>query len=122
MCGIERRGSPTPETNSSSSAPGWKKPAQKVEMGTAAARGRGLVAPANFRHTPRHVRTSPPQHGRRPPQRSGLFLRLVAVRKDLAVRGFEGEIKHGGKTNSYYNDLHDATVHFDFDLGNGSYN
>lgn len=33
----------------------------------------------------------------------------MTVRKDFAVQGPEGEIKHGGNLNSYYDDPHDAT-------------
>jgi hypothetical protein len=47
---------------------------------------RGLVAPANFRHTPRHVRTSLPQHGRRPPQESRrLRLRHGQLRRSTST-------------------------------------
>ena len=33
-------------------------------------------------------------------------------RLNLAVHGLEGEIKHGGNINSYYDDPHDATGRF----------
>jgi hypothetical protein len=39
---------------------------------------------------------------------TGRLCRLVAVRKDLAVHGLEGDIRYGGQVNSYYDDPHDA--------------
>ena len=39
-------------------------------------------------------------------------------RMNLAVHGLEGDIRHGGQVNSYYDDPHDATVRFDFVLAN----
>ena len=44
-----------------------------------------------------------------------IFLRFAEVR--FAAHGLEGEIKHGGNINSYYDDPHDATDRFDFVLG-----
>jgi len=43
-------------------------------------------------------------------------------RMNLAVHGLEGEIRHGGKVNSYYDDPHDATSKFDFVLANPPFN
>jgi type I restriction enzyme M protein len=43
-------------------------------------------------------------------------------RLNLAVHGLEGEIKHGGNTNSYYDDPHTATGSFDFVLANPPFN
>jgi len=44
-------------------------------------------------------------------EESGRLCRL-----NLAFHGLEGEIKHGGNINSYYDDPHDATDCFDFVL------
>ena len=43
-------------------------------------------------------------------------------RMNLAVHGLEGDIKHGGNINSYYDDPHDATGNFDFVLANPPFN
>ena len=48
--------------------------------------------------------------------------RTVAVRKDLAVPGVEGDIRHSGQVNSYYDDPHDATGRFDFVLASPPFN
>jgi len=39
-------------------------------------------------------------------------------RLNLAVHGLEGDIKHGGNVNSYYDDPHNAVGQFDFVLAN----
>ena len=39
-------------------------------------------------------------------------------RMNLAVHGLEGDIRHGGDVNSYYDDPHDAVGTFDFALAN----
>ena len=40
------------------------------------------------------------------------------ARLNLAVHGLEGDIRHGGNVNSYYDDPHTATGQFDFVLAN----
>jgi type I restriction enzyme M protein len=41
---------------------------------------------------------------------------------NLAVHGLEGDIRHGGHVNSYYDDPHAATGKFDFVLANPPFN
>ena len=41
---------------------------------------------------------------------------------NLAVHGLEGDIRHGGNVNSYYDDPHEATGKFDFVLANPPFN
>src|ERR1017187_4627184 len=43
-------------------------------------------------------------------------------RMNLAIHGLEGDIRHGGNVNSYYDDPHDATSKFDFVLANPPFN
>lgn len=43
-------------------------------------------------------------------------------RLNLAVHGLEGDIRHGGNINSYYDDPHTATGQFDFVLANPPFN
>ena len=43
-------------------------------------------------------------------------------RLNLAVHGLEGDIRHGGNVNSYYDDPHAATGEFDFVLANPPFN
>lgn len=43
-------------------------------------------------------------------------------RLNLAVHGLEGDIKHGGNINSYYDDPHSATGRFDFVMANPPFN
>lgn len=43
-------------------------------------------------------------------------------RLNLAVHGLEGDIRHGGNVNSYYDDPHTATGQFDFVLANPPFN
>ena len=43
-------------------------------------------------------------------------------RLNLAVHGLEGDIRHGGNINSYYDDPHTATGKFDFVLANPPFN
>ena len=56
-------------------------------------------------------------HGVEKADETGRLCRL-----NLAVHGLEGEIKHGGNTNSYYEDPRDATDRFDFVLANPLFN
>jgi type I restriction enzyme M protein len=44
------------------------------------------------------------------------------ARLNLAVHGLEGNIRHGGNVNSYYDDPHNATSKFDFVLANPPFN
>lgn len=44
------------------------------------------------------------------------------ARMNLAVHGLEGDIRHGGNINSYYDDPHAATGTFDFVLANPPFN
>jgi len=43
-------------------------------------------------------------------------------RLNLAVHGLEGDIRHGGNVNSYYDDPHHAVGQFDFVLANPPFN
>jgi type I restriction enzyme M protein len=43
-------------------------------------------------------------------------------RMNLAVHGLEGDIRHGGEINSYYDDPHKAVGAFDFALANPPFN
>jgi type I restriction enzyme M protein len=43
-------------------------------------------------------------------------------RMNLAVHGLEGDVRHGGQVNSYYDDPHEATGRFDFVLANPPFN
>jgi type I restriction enzyme M protein len=43
-------------------------------------------------------------------------------RLNLAIHGLEGQIKHGGEVNSYYDDPHASTGKFDFVLANPPFN
>jgi type I restriction enzyme M protein len=56
-------------------------------------------------------------HGVEKTDETGRLCRL-----NLAVHGLEGDIRHGGNVNSYYDDPHDATCHFDFVLANPPFN
>jgi type I restriction enzyme M protein len=43
-------------------------------------------------------------------------------RMNLAVHGLEGDVRHGGEVNSYYDDPHKAVGAFDFALANPPFN
>ena len=44
------------------------------------------------------------------------------ARMNLAIHGLEGDIRHGGHINSYYDDPHEAVGKFDFILANPPFN
>jgi len=56
-------------------------------------------------------------HGVEKTDETGRLCRL-----NLAVHGLEGDIRHGGNINSYYDDPHEATGRFDFVLANPPFN
>jgi type I restriction enzyme M protein len=56
-------------------------------------------------------------HGVEKTDETGRLCRL-----NLAVHGLEGDIRHGGQVNSYYDDPHSATGKFDFVLANPPFN
>lgn len=56
-------------------------------------------------------------HGIEKTDETGRLCRL-----NLAVHGLEGDIRHGGNVNSYYDDSHKATGSFDFVLANPPFN
>ena len=56
-------------------------------------------------------------HGVEKTDDTGLLCRM-----NLAVHGLEGQIRHGGNVNSYYDDPHAATGSFDFVLANPPFN
>jgi len=56
-------------------------------------------------------------HGVEKTDETGRLCRL-----NLAVHGLEGDIRHGGQVNSYYDDPHKATGQFDFVLANPPFN
>ncbi len=56
-------------------------------------------------------------HGVEKTDETGRLCRL-----NLSVHGLEGDIRHGGNVNSYYDDPHNATGQFDFVLANPPFN
>jgi len=44
------------------------------------------------------------------------------ARMNLAIHGLEGDVRHGGHINSYYDDPHEAVGKFDFVLANPPFN
>ena len=56
-------------------------------------------------------------HGVEKTDETGRLCRL-----NLAVHGLEGDIRHGGQINSYYDDPHTAVGSFDFVLANPPFN
>ncbi len=56
-------------------------------------------------------------HGVEKTDETGRLCRL-----NLAIHGLEGDIRHGGNVNSYYDDPHNAVGQFDFVLANPPFN
>jgi len=56
-------------------------------------------------------------HGVEKTDETGRLCRL-----NLAVHGLEGDIRHGGQINSYYDDPHNAVGRFDFVMANPPFN
>ena len=77
-------------------------------------RGGGEGAPPDYSGDPARELSI---HGVEKTAETGRLCRL-----NLAVHGLEGDIRHGGQVNSYYDDPHKATGQFDFVLANPPFN
>jgi len=95
----------------------------------------GFVSSARFVAEHKRQPAAGQSAGNRPKDYSGEPTRELSIhgvektdetgrlcRLNLAVHGLEGDIRHGGQVNSYYDDPHKATGQFDFVLANPPFN
>ena len=76
-----------------------------------------FVSPARFvAEQEKYSAAEPAIDGVEKTDETGRLCCLVPVWKDLSVHGLEGDLRHGGKVSSYYDDPHDATGRFDLVL------
>jgi type I restriction enzyme M protein len=82
--------------------------------------GSGGMFVSSARFVAEHKRNPPDElsiHGVEKTDETGRLCRL-----NLAVHGLEGDIRHGGQVNSYYDDPHNAVGRFDFVMANPPFN